>query len=211
MRCGIRYLWISAATLLVGFSCGITLTWAPLAADVTPSRLVVAEPTGRQPCVARHLSDLQASEAATTALREKLRALHAEEIAIIGEPIDFPDDLPAAYSADGAERTLAAALVDSPFEAVAMSCDEYPCLALVEWTRADLSGEDLWALLESAGVGASMPEVGGYGDASGRTWQRATVLLHPSLPTSASLDRRRAFRAGNLAEQLPSRSDAGGP
>lgn len=206
-----RYAMLSVLALLVGSLVGAGLVWGPRAAEPkamdstrTSSSPAVAPP----PCAARQVHQMQATEVAITELRAKLRAMRAEEIEIIGEPLPFPEDLPHRYSSEGAEATLSTALEGTPFWIAGMSCEEYPCIALVRW-RSDSSPElDLYDVLERAGVGASVPGIGGYREASGETYSQGTVMLHPSVPTGPSYDRRRGYRFGLLQQQIAAESEA---
>jgi hypothetical protein len=126
-----RLLAALGATVVVGFVAGRAVRGVQDGAG--GRHLVDADPSVilARSCPEEVVTRVRVAEAQRTFHEEQLRALRAEEMAIMGAPAPFPEDLPQAFRPDNVERELAR-LLDSRVHRVAASdCDEYPCLVAV--------------------------------------------------------------------------------
>ncbi|TVQ87108.1 MAG: hypothetical protein EA397_19345 [Deltaproteobacteria bacterium] len=121
--------------LVVGIALGVLIplreneggTTAPpeVSASVEPAPCPQFKPLLRQAEDAR---------ARITLLEQQIRGLRASEIELVGAPVPWPEDLPAAYRDEGARATVERALEGTRYQLDDLDCAEFPCLAKITWT-----------------------------------------------------------------------------
>lgn len=166
---------------------------------------------GPAPCAdaSRLARDVERLRAELELLERTIRVFAAEEVAIIGAPFIFPDDLAPSYQPSRARDTVEAALVGKPYIVDAVDCDEFPCLALVSKApaAADQQGSrttvGATVALEEAGLEIELRGLGWRPtgtEIGGRQTSYEWIALTGGTPLTNEWKRRMEYRIALLNE-----------
>jgi hypothetical protein len=136
---------------------------APMPTGLGEREASGASPASAEPHCPEARNRLQRLQAQAHLLDEQLRGLRSEEVALVGEPVDWPEDL-----APGTGPEMAAALADrlrqDGFRVHQVECSEPPCM--VSFLRGERAETDFEALGEQLGGQVGVPLSFGLEDGS---------------------------------------------
>lgn len=156
---------------------------------------------------------LQRLQAQAHLLDEQLRGLRAEEVELVGAPVEWPDELEPGTGPEAAEA-IASWLRQSGQPVHEVDCTEPPCL--VTFLRSYDQDLDLDALSERAGAPAGVPHTIGFDGAVGgvavigyEAWQDVPEARRFWRRKLAAQSLENAVAAGEVA--LPDAAADGAP
>lgn len=121
---------------IVGVGIGLaTLPWSSVAVTevVAPTAAAPLATTAPRLCpeAQPHVDELERIRLEIAVARARVATLQAERTAIAGDPIDWPDDIPADLGPDRAEALLDAAAQAADVDILGIECEEFPCVAVI--------------------------------------------------------------------------------
>lgn len=205
--------------LAVGFG-GVRLLSAPTAPVPTGAS---EAPTAESPVELRLLAPADCPGEADRHAR--LRALAAEledarrVVAIgaaqaeleVGAPIDWPADVPDAFTEAGIERGVTDLLDEvGAGRLLGLDCGEYPCVGLVRFTgpEADAHSDALEALVDASVYANRHRTEAWKDDEDGQTEWLVVQLAFPAAPLDPADSKRVSFRMNELLETFEADLDA---
>jgi len=106
---------------------------------------------------------IQEVEAALSLAQLRRRIADARRVAREGEPLEWPDEVPAAYRLPAVEAALEAAAEADGGALMALDCDEFPCIGVYASARdpdnRSVSGGHLEAMFEAGALDYETPTV----------------------------------------------------
>ncbi len=171
----------------------------------------VGAPQAQAPAPAKQGDDprIAALEAELTGLKLQRALQQAQLNGVNGTPVQFPANLPAAFSPAEFERNVRDGLRGKPgVELLSMNCEEYPCIAVLRTSNTGADwGQDLSALGSSIRDEAYGEDAGIHEDSElrhGPDGDLRVMAFSTTAPGSEdeNTGTRRAYRVKQLMDAL---------